>query len=134
MMNLDTATDETLPAANGETNALTVRRREFEDYATAKAREIDEQRMSWRYYHVDQWTTDQLKVLKKRHQPPLTFDRTGRKIDSLSGTIRRLRSDPKAYPNTQNGEQGAEVATQVIRTICDASSAEDIEVECCKDA
>ena len=64
----------------------------------------------------------------------MTFDRTARKIDSIGGTIRRLRTDPKCYPNTPNGENGAEVATQVIRTICDASFAEDIEVECCKDA
>ena len=111
-----------------------MRRREFEDYASSKAREIDEQRNSWRYYHVDQWTNEQLEVLKKRHQPAITFDRTGRKIDSLSGTIRRLRTDPKAYPNTPKGEQGAEVATQVIRTINDASFAEDLEVECCRDA
>jgi hypothetical protein len=113
---------------------LTVRRREFEDYASIKAREIDEQRNSWRYYHIDQWTPDQLRILRKRHQPAITFDRTGRKIDSLSGTIRRLRTDPKAYPNTPKGEQGAEVATQVIRTINDASFAEDLEVECCRDA
>ena len=112
---------------------LLTRRREFEDYTTAKGREIDEQRNAWRYYHVDQWTADQLKILKKRYQPPLTFDRTGRKIDSLSGTIRRLRTDPKAFPNTPKGEQGAEVATQVIRSINDASFAEDLEVECCKD-
>jgi hypothetical protein len=112
---------------------LTVRRREFEDYASVKAREIDEQRGAWRYYHIDQWSPAQLKVLSKRHQPPITFDRTGRKIDSLSGTIRRLRTDPKAYPNTPRGEQGAEVATQVIRTINDASFAEDLEVECCRD-
>ena len=72
--------------------------------------------------------------MRKRGQPQVTFDRTGRKIDSLSGTIRRLRTDPKVYPNTPQGEQGAEVATQVIRTICDASMAEDIEVECCRDA
>ena len=110
------------------------RRREFEDFASVKAREIDEARNSWRYYHVDQWTNTQLEVLKKRHQPAITFDRTGRKIDSLSGTIRRLRTDPKAYPNTPKGEQGAEVATQVIRTINDASFAEDLEVECCRDA
>ena len=94
---------------------------------------IDEQRLNWRYYHIDQWTVEQIKTLKKRHQPLITFDRTARKIDSLGGTIRRLRTDPKCYPNTPNGEQGAEVATQVIRTICDASFAEDIEVECCKD-
>lgn len=110
------------------------RRREFESYASAKGREIDEQRLSWRYYHVDQWTSEQLRVLRRRQQPAITFDRTGRKIDSLSGTIRRLRTDPKAYPNTPNGEAGAEVATQVIRCINDASMAEDLEVECCRDA
>src|SRR6516164_937196 len=121
--------------ANGNQWPTTVRRRrEFENYAFAKGREIDEQRMSWRYYHVDQWTIEQLRVLRRRQQPAITFDRTGRKIDSLAGTIRRLRTDPKVYPNTPNGEQGAEVATQVIRTICDASLQEDLEVECCKDA
>jgi hypothetical protein len=121
--------------ANGNQPPSTVRRRrEFENYAYAKGREIDEQRLSWRYYHIDQWTQDQLRILKKRSQPAITFDRTGRKIDSLSGTIRRLRTDPKAYPNTPNGENGAEVATQVIRTINDASMAEDLEVECCRDA
>ena len=121
--------------ANGNQWPATVkRRREFENYTFAKGREIDEQRQSWRYYHIDQWTQEQLRVLRKRQQPAITFDRTGRKIDSLSGTIRRLRTDPKVYPNTPNGEQGAEVATQVIRTICDASMAEDLEVECCRDA
>src|SRR5258707_13028800 len=106
----------------GESNLLR-RRREFEDYASVKAREIEEQRLNWCYCHVDQWTPEQLKILKKRGQPLITFDRTGRKIDSLNGTIRRLRTDPKCFPNTPGGEQGAEVATQVIRTICDASDA-----------
>ena len=113
---------------------LVRRRREFESYTHSKAREIDEQRWAWRYYHVDQWTPHQLRTLRRRGQPHITFDRTGRKIDSIGGTIRRLRTDPKCYPNTPNGEQGAEVATQVIRTICDASMAEDIEVECVRDA
>jgi hypothetical protein len=117
-----------------EDSDLIRRRREFESYVHVKVREIDEQRWAWRYYHVDQWTPHQLRTLRKRGQPMITFDRTGRKIDSLGGTIRRLRTDPKCYPNTPNGEQGAEVATQVIRTICDASMAEDIEVECVRDA
>ena len=134
MITLEPVRDQVDTYADDKTPKLTIRRREFEDYASRKAREIDEQRNSWRYYHVDQWTNEQLSVLKKRHQPAITFDRTGRKLDSLSGTIRRLRTDPKAYPNTPKGEQGAEVATQVIRTINDASFAEDLEVECCRDA
>ena len=118
--------------ADGEAG-LRLRRREFEDYASVKVREIDEGRLSWRYYHADQWTPEQLKILKKRGQPAITFDRIGRKIDSLVGTVRRLRTDCKCYPNTPKGEAGAEVATQVIRTICDASLFEDLETECCRD-
>jgi hypothetical protein len=117
---------------DNESNLIT-RRREFEDYASVKTREIEEARLSWRYYHADQWTTEQLKVLKKRQQPAITFDRIGRKIDSLVGTVRKLRTDCKCYPNTPKGEAGAEVATQVIRTICDASLFEDLETECCRD-
>lgn len=119
--------------AGDENKSLAKRRREFESFASAKEREINEQRMSWRYYHADQWTAEQLKVLKARGQPPITFDRTGRKIDGLIGIVRKLRTDPKAFPRTQNQEAGAEVATQVIRTICDSSNFEDLEAECGRD-
>jgi hypothetical protein len=125
-------TDDKKSDEASESN-LRKRRKEFEDYASVKAREIDEGRLSWRYYHADQWTPEQLKILKKRNQPAITFDRIGRKIDSLVGTVRKLRTDCKCYPNTPRGEAGAEVATQVIRTICDASLFEDLETEACRD-
>lgn len=118
---------------NKTNGGLNKRRREFESYASAKANEINEQRLSWRYYHVDQWTAEQLRILKKRGQPAITFDRTSRKIDGLVGVVRKLRTDPKAYPRTPKQEQGAEVATQVIRTICDSSQFEDIEAEGARD-
>jgi hypothetical protein len=133
MISLDDKLDQDYSKDESDTHNLDVRRREFEQYAGVKAREIDEQRLNWRYYHVDQWTPEQLKVLKKRGQPLITFDRTGRKIDSLNGTIRRLRTDPKCFAMVPNGEQGAEVATHVIRAICDASDAEGLEVDCCMD-
>lgn len=104
-------------------------RQQFEQYAGAKWREIEEQRLSWRYYYAIQYDDAQLKKLKDRGQPPIVFDRIGRKIDGLVGVIRKLRTDPKAFPRTQNQEAGAEVATQVIRTVCDASKFEDIEAE-----
>jgi hypothetical protein len=105
------------------------RRQEFERYAGAKWREIEEQRLSWRYYYAIQYDEKQLKVLADRGQPAIVFDRIGRKVDGLVGVIRKLRTDPKAFPRTQNQEAGAEVATQVIRTICDASKFEDIEAD-----
>ena len=112
---------------------LRKRRREFESYASAKANEIDEQRVSWRYYYADQYSAEQLRELKKRGQPPIIFDRIGRKIDGLVGVVRKLRTDPKAFPRTENQQGGADVATQVIRTVMDASRFEDIEAEGARD-
>lgn len=124
--------------AERETNTessgtLRKRRQEFESYASAKANEIDEQRLAWRYYHGSQYTADQLRVYRERKQPVITFDRTSRKVDGLVGVMRKLRTDPKAFPRTSNQEQGADVATQVIRTVCDASRFEDLEAECGRD-
>ena len=42
------------------------------DYLTNKTEEINEQKDARRYYHGAQWTDEQLKVLKKRRQPPST--------------------------------------------------------------
>jgi hypothetical protein len=104
-------------------------REQFENYATVKADEIEEQRLSWRYYYAKQFTKKQMAVYEDRGQPAITFDRTGRKIDGLVGVVRKLRTDPKAFPRTQNQEEGAEVATQTIRTIMDGARFEDIEAE-----
>jgi hypothetical protein len=109
------------------------RRREFESYASAKANEIDEQRLAWRYYHSAQFTAEQLRAYKARKQPVITFDRTSRKIDGLVGVVRKLRTDPKAFPKTQQHEGAADIATQVIRTICDQSKFEDLEAESARD-
>src|SRR4051812_10937092 len=38
-------------------------RKDFEDYASVKADEIDEQRKGWRYYHGQQATETQLAAL-----------------------------------------------------------------------
>lgn len=116
----------------GEVNTRRLRK-QFESYASVKSNEIDEQRLSWRYYHAAQWSKKQLEALAKRGQPVITFDRISRKIDGLVGTVRRLRTDPKAHPRTQNQEAGADVATQVVRTICDGSHFEDLETECARD-
>lgn len=109
-------------------------RKQFETYAGTKANEIDEQRLSWRYYYGAQYDQKQLDVLKERGQPAIVFDRTGRKIDGLVGVVRKLRTDPKAFPRTQAQESGADVATQVIRTVLDGSQFENIEAECARDA
>jgi hypothetical protein len=91
----------------------------YTDYLGSKSEEIEEQKDARRYYHASQWTEDQIKVLKKRNQPPSVFNRVGRKIDGVVGLIERIKQDPKAYPRTPKHEEGAELATAVVRYVMD---------------
>ena len=103
------------------------------DYLTNKTEEINEQKDARRYYHGAQWTEDQLKVLKKRRQPPSTKNRIARKIDGTIGLIERLRQDPKAYPRTPQQEHGAELATAVLRYVLDEQEWKAKSPECARD-
>jgi hypothetical protein len=91
----------------------------YTDYLGSKSEEIEEQKDARRYYHASQWTEEQIKVLKKRNQPPTVFNRVGRKIDGVVGLVERIKQDPKAYPRTPKHEEGAELATAVVRYVMD---------------
>lgn len=91
------------------------------DYLFNKTQEIEEQKSARRYYHGAHWTEKQIKALNNRKQPVVTFNRIGRKIDGVVGLLERLRQDPKAYPRTPHEEQGAELATAVLRYVLDDS-------------
>lgn len=103
------------------------------DYLGNKTAEIEEQKDARRYYHGAQWTEDQLKTLKKRRQPPSTKNRIARKIDGTIGLIERLRQDPKAYPRTPKQEDGAELATAVLRYVLDEQEWKAKSPECARD-
>ncbi len=103
------------------------------DYLTNKTAEIEEQKDARRYYHGAQWTAEQLKILKKRRQPPSTKNRIARKIDGTIGLIERLRQDPKAFPRTPKQEQGAELATAVLRYVLDEQEWKAKSPECARD-
>lgn len=94
-------------------------RKQFEDYASLKVQESDEQREARRYYHHSQWTTTQLEELKRRGQPPVTTPLFARKVNGFVGLVERLRQDPKAYPRTPNEEQSADLATAALRYALD---------------
>lgn len=108
-------------------------RRAFNDYLFTKREEIDEQKDARRYYHGSQWTSEQLNALKKRRQPAMTFNRIARKIDGVVGLIERLRQDPKAFPRTPQHEQGAELATAVLRYVLDSNNWDAISPQIARD-
>ena len=91
----------------------------YTDYIGSKQEEIIEQQSARCYRHGAQWTTTQVEVFNLRRQPVVTYNRIGRKIDSIVGLMEKLKQDPKAYPNNprMTDEQGAELATAVVRNI-----------------
>jgi hypothetical protein len=96
-----------------------VLRTQYVDYLTTKVDEIEEQKDARHYYHGAQWTPEQIEILRRRHQPVVTWNRISRKINGIVGLVERMRSDPKAEPTTRQSENSAEIATHVIRYVMD---------------
>jgi hypothetical protein len=94
-------------------------KRQYQDYAAAKADEAREMVNSRHYYHGDQWTREEINILKRRKQPVVTSNRIVRKIDAIGGLVERLRQDPKAYARTPKHDEGAELATATLRFVLD---------------
>lgn len=111
------------PAQGPTTTDMSVnhdrRKREYLSYLEIKNEEIKEQQDARRYYHGAQWTDKQIKALNDRKQPVVTYNRVGRKISALVGLLERQRMDPRGFPRTPKHEEGAELATAVLRYICD---------------
>ncbi len=105
-------------------------RTQFIDYLTSKVDEIEEQKEARHYYHGAQWTPDQINILRRRRQPPLTWNRVARKVNQIIGVVERLRSDPKALPRHIRSEQGADLATQTIRYVLESNDFKGIDPWC----
>ena len=109
-------------------------RKEYRNYLSTKANEIDEKRESRHYFHGNQWGPEELALLKKRGQPKITKNRISRKINAVVGLIERLRQDPKAYPRNPDDEQAAEIATAVIRFVLDSNRWESLSSRAAREA
>lgn len=94
-------------------------KRQYLTYLDLKNEEIKEQKKARQYYHGVQWTAEQIKVLNRRKQPVITYNKIYPKLNAIVGLLEKQRSDPKAFPRTPKHEQGAEIATAVMRYVCD---------------
>lgn len=94
-------------------------KKQYSEYLYTKRTEINEQIEARRYRHGAQLTSDQRKVLKDRKQPPVIYNRIGRKIDGVIGLVEKMRQDPKAYPRTPKHEEAADLATSTLRYVLD---------------
>jgi len=104
------------------------------DYLTAKQLEYEEQRGARHLYHGAQWTAEEIKALRARRQPIVTYNRIGRKIDQIVGLVQRLRQDPKAFPRNPQNADGAEIATLCIQSVLDAGDWEFADPYCAAQA
>jgi hypothetical protein len=73
------------------------------------------------YYDGKQWSSEELAILKKRKQPPVTDNRIKDKVDYTLGLERKLRTDPKAQPRTPEDDAGADAATSALRYIAECN-------------
>ncbi len=73
------------------------------------------------YYDGKQLTDAEMRTLKERGQPPISINLVRRKVDFLRGMEVRQRSDPKAWPRTPADVDTAEVATDTLRYVFDAT-------------
>jgi hypothetical protein len=105
-------------------------RQGYIDYLTAKMLEYEEQKISRHMYHGAQWTGEEIRVLRARRQPVITFNRIGRKIDQTVGIVGRLRTDPKAYPRNPKNADGAEIATMCIQAVLESGDWEFVDAYC----
>lgn len=96
-------------------------KKQYYDYLGAKTAEVEEARSARHYYHGDQWSEAEIAVLQRRKQPVVTSNRIERKINAVVGIVEKLRQDPKAYARTPEHEQGADVATAVMRYCLDSN-------------
>ena len=102
---------------DGPARAVSKLKKDFTNSVANKHAENREAAELERYFHGVQWTTEQLKTLSDRGQPPVTFNRIKRKINTVCGIIEKMRQDPKAYSRNpqRQAEDGAEIATKVLR-------------------
>ena len=96
-------------------------RRQYLDYLGAKQLEIEEQKLSRHYKHGAQYTPEEIKILRARRQPIITYNEVGPKIDQIVGLVERIRQEPKAYPKHPRSQNGAEIATAALRSVLDAN-------------
>lgn len=135
--------------------SLQTLKRRVEEYWGSKAEERKEATEARRYYHGCQWTAEEIKVLRKRRQPVVTYNREAGKVDGVVGLMERLRQDPKAFSRTPERQEpvtdqmgqpivgpdgqpvmkpsGAEIATYALNYVLDSCDWRSISAEVARD-
>jgi hypothetical protein len=92
-------------------------KKQFINAVASKSAENAEAAEAERYFHGVQWDEGDLRTLRDRGQPPITYNRFKRKVNTVVGIQERMRQDPKGYPRNPQPQatEGADLATTVLR-------------------
>lgn len=71
------------------------------------------------YFDGNQFSEAEKAALKKRKQPITPENLIKPKVEGMCGLERQGRTDPKAYPRTQQHDQDASAATDALRYVAD---------------
>lgn len=92
--------------------------REARDNTDTARKEAD---LAYDYYDNKQWTSEQIKALRKRKQPEIWINRIAPAVNGVLGVLERGQTDPRAYPRNAEDQGAAEVATDGLRYAADKS-------------
>lgn len=67
------------------------------------------------YYDNKQWTSTQIKALRKRKQPEIWINRIAPAVNGILGVLEQGQTDPRAFPRNAEDQDAAEVATDALR-------------------
>lgn len=81
------------------------------------------------FYDGKQWTSEELKELKKRRQPAVVENLIKPQIDTLIGLEITSRTDIKGFPRNPQDDAAAEAATDALRFIADNNDFDQIKTD-----
>jgi hypothetical protein len=73
------------------------------------------------YYDDKQWTSAEIRVLRKRKQPEIWINRIKPAVNGILGVLEQGRTDPRAFPRNFEDQNASEVATDALRYAADKS-------------
>lgn len=77
--------------------------------------------LAFDYYDNKQWTSAQIRALRKRKQPEIWINRIAPAVNGILGVLEQGQGDPRAFPRNGEDQNASEVATDALRYAADKS-------------
>jgi hypothetical protein len=90
---------------------------QFEEYLQASDNGRAESEKARNYVDGNQFTADEINILRRRKQPITPENLIRPKIEALCGLERQGRVDPQAYPRVPQKQDDADAATDALRYV-----------------